>query len=111
MIALSPETYRAVMESSQAAIDRDALAEAGLAVEPPLPPSLKRLVDDDNARLIALLPEMYEALKKISNGPWSQDCSYCGKTTHYNRKARIDNHKPDCPVAIADAVLTKAVRQ
>jgi len=40
MIALSPETYRAVMESNQAAIDRDALAEAGLAVEP-------RLVDED----------------------------------------------------------------
>ena len=48
MIALSPETYRAVMESGQAAIDRDALAEAGLAVEPPLPPSLRRIVDDDN---------------------------------------------------------------
>ena len=47
MIALSPETYRAVMESNQAAIDRDALAEAGLAVEPPPPHSLMRLVDED----------------------------------------------------------------
>jgi len=31
MIALSPEAYRALRESGQAAIDRDALAEAGLA--------------------------------------------------------------------------------
>jgi hypothetical protein len=30
MIALSPETYRAVMQSGQAAADRDALAEAAL---------------------------------------------------------------------------------
>jgi hypothetical protein len=32
MIALSPEVYRALMQSGQAAADRDALAEAGLAV-------------------------------------------------------------------------------
>jgi hypothetical protein len=48
MIALSPEAYRALMESGQAAADRDALAEAGLDVGPPLPQSLLRLVDDDN---------------------------------------------------------------
>jgi hypothetical protein len=48
MIALPPEAYRAVMESSQAAADRDALAEAGLDVGPPLPPSLRRMADDYN---------------------------------------------------------------
>jgi biotin synthase-like enzyme len=48
------------------------------------------------------------ALKKISNGPWSQNCDYCGLTNRYSGHARIDNHKRDCPVAIADAALKLA---
>ena len=47
MIALSPEAYRALMESGQAAADRCTLEAAGLFVTP-LPPSLMRLVDEDN---------------------------------------------------------------
>ena len=47
MIALSPEAYRALMQSGQAAADRNALAEAGLAARAPLPPSLMRMVDED----------------------------------------------------------------
>ena len=46
MIALSPEVYRALRESGQAAADRCTLEAAGLYVTP-LPPSLMHMVDDD----------------------------------------------------------------
>ena len=58
MIALSPEAYRALMESGQAAADRCTLEAAGLFVTP-LPPSLMRLVDEDNV-FYAREPEAIE---------------------------------------------------
>lgn len=52
--------------------------------------------------------ELVKALEAIKNGPWSQNCDYCCKTTKYSGKPRIESHKEDCPVALAEAALNAA---
>lgn len=66
------------------------------------------VVQQVQAKLDAHYADLVKALEAIRNGPWSQNCDYCCKTTKYSGKPRIKSHKDDCPVAIAEAALTAA---